>query len=497
MVVIVPDLLPDSTRRQVLDIITPSKKEVQKQEETISILKSALHVRADTAEYSYSFIEPQGSTGKKQTQLSGAADIDLFVALRPEEYEEILRLPSEQRHQALDKLMSKLVSDWFEPALNGLDVESVQRAFSQHPFLSLKMASIDVDILGCFDIDADTLAREGPITAVDRTVHHTRYIASRLTETKRENARILKSFVRACHAYGDTCAVGRMGLTGVALELLVVYNNTLRDAIEALRMLDKRPVDVCNRTLEELQHIKKFQDDFLFLIDPTDTNRNISSSFSRRAYRWVQYQIDRLYGTLATNDNVIDLLLESPIPATKLPDWFIPHSAAYEFQGNKGIHYTILRDKLHSLARKIRFEMTSERTGEMRFGRVMTEILFDNGHYALGVLVERPQISSTYIRRGPPISIDDAAKHFREQHKNVKERDGYLYIKVKREWHTFTAMVEYLLKENEIEGLKQSESPTILSDKVLNVLYRYVLPIEPEFEEKITRVKEKENTSSE
>ena len=478
-----------------MEKITPSESEIQTQNEVITKLTRSLSDRAREAGYSYSFIEPQGSTGMKQTQLHGVADIDLFVALNPDEHQDTLQLPDIERQKALDNLMSELVSNWFEPALHGLNVESVQRAFSQHPFLSLKMNEIDVDILGCFDIDKETLAREGPITAVDRTVHHTRYIAERLNDKKREDARILKSLVRSCHAYGDTCAVGRMGLTGVALELLIVFSENLDNAVQSLRNLDSKPVDVCNRTLKELKTIKTFHDDFLFLIDPTDTNRNIASSFSRRSYRWVQYQIDRFLEALEEQrDTITDFLVESPIPSKRTPDWFNAHSKAFEFQKTNEIHYTILRDKLYRVARKIRSAMEFENTGEERFGQILTEIIFHDGKYALGISVEKPKISSTYIRKGPPINLKDASSRFRETHSDVKEIDGYLCTKVKRDWILYEDMLRILLSEYQVKGLELLPSNGTLSSQVLNVLYRYILPIEPAFREKIARVKENKSS---
>lgn len=491
----VSNLLPDSVRKIVLEKITPSQNEIQKQRDIIHELSEALSARASTAGYTYSFIEAQGSTGLKQTQLKGATDIDLFVALNPEDYFDVIKLPDTERHEALDKLMTDLVSNWFEPALKNVDAQNLQRAFSQHPFLSLKMGGIEIDILGCFDIDADILAREGPITAVDRTIHHSKYIAERLTEKKREDIRILKSFVRACHAYGDTCAVGRMGVTGVSLELLVIFNDSLEEAIQSLRHLDTRPVDVFNRSLHDLKRIKSFHDDYLFLIDPTDSNRNIASSFTLRTYRWVQHQIDRLQEALeGGSPNLIELLLEAPIPTSPLPDWLKPNSKAYEFQAEKTIHYTILRDKLHRIARRIRSEMRYERTGEERFGRILSEIIFKDGRYALGILVEKPKISSSYTRRGPKISLKEAAKRFKESHQSAREEKGFLYIEVDREWTNYEKMLEVLLKENRIEGLHLLPSKSEVSDQVLNVLYRFILPIEPEFRERITRVKETENT---
>ncbi len=494
-----PNLLPDSIREELITRITPSQDEIDRQERIINQLKKALQEKVASTNFQYSFIEPQGSTGKKQTQLSGAADIDLFVALKPEDYPEVFTETNTPNRQAIDDIMSRLVSDWFEPAVRNLEVADIQRAFSQHPFLSLKMEGIEIDILGCFDIDSKTLAENGPITAVDRTVHHSSYVANIMNQKKREDARILKSFVRACHAYGDTCAVGRMGLTGVTLEIIVLITPNLKSAFEALRKLDVEPIDPLNRSLEKLKKIPSFRDDHVFLIDPTDHNRNMASSFSLRSYEWVQYKIDRVLENLEAADSttILKSFIESPIPSNKLPDWLENHSCVTEFQSDGEVHYTILRDKLHRLARKTVSEMSVERTGETRFGDVLAEVYFVDTRYALGMFVEVPEISKTFNRKGPPSTLKEAAKNFRNAHSDaVFEEDGFLYIRENRMWTSASRMFDSILENNPIDGLQVQNNETILSNQVLNVLYNYILPLEPEFKERITTVKEKEKHPS-
>ncbi len=488
------DLLPDSVRERVLAQITPTKEEVQNQKRVIALLTSALAKQAESCEYTYSFIEAQGSTGRKQTQLRGASDIDLFVGLRPEDYPDALRKPQQDRRQAIDSLMNDLVDEWFAPAIAHLDVEKVQRAFSQHPFLSLRTQGMDVDILGCFDIDADTLARQGPITAVDRTVHHSRYVSEHLTRKKREDARILKSFVRAGHAYGDTCAVGRMGLTGVSLELIVVATPNLDSAFYRLQHLDTEPLDPLKRTVNDIREIPAFRDDYVFVIDPTDLSRNVASSFSPRAYRWIQHRAARFRNFLASSDQEVITaeLIEAPIPDKDLPKWLRHHGFAYEFVSDGTTHYTILRDKIHRVAKRLQTEMTNERTGEPRFGEVLTEVYFRNDLYALGLLIKHPIITPTYLRRGPPVHLEIAAAEFRSAHPEAVMADGYVCSEERREWTRANDMIEDFLGKNTIEGLSQVTEQSVLAKQVLNVLYRYVLPIEPQFHKRMTRVKPKQ-----
>ena len=192
------------------------------QKDVISTLRDAIEKRAVELGHEYSFIEEQGSTGSKQTQLRDQADIDLFIGLSPKEHSSIL-----EDREALDKLLTQYAKEWIIPAVKQFDVENLELAFSQHPYVSFEYRGLPVDILCCFDLTPDELKSNGPITTVDRTVHHSRYVSKNITDSLREDIRILKSFLRACHTYGDRCPIGRMGFTGYTLELLVLQFGSL------------------------------------------------------------------------------------------------------------------------------------------------------------------------------------------------------------------------------------------------------------------------------
>jgi tRNA nucleotidyltransferase (CCA-adding enzyme) len=230
------------------------------------------------------------------------------------------------------------------------------------------------------------------------------------------------------------------------------------------------------------------------LIDPTDPRRNVASSFTSRAYRWVQYRANRLLELLesAENEAIIDEFIEKPVPENNLPAWLEHHCFAYEFKSDGKTHYTILRDKIHRIARMLQVQLAVERTGEPRFGEILAEVYFKDDTYALGLLIEQPVITRTYLRRGPPIHLDAAAKEFRAAHQKVIEVDGYLSIEQEREWTYAPAMIEMLLQESPIDGLSLVTDKGPVSKQVLNVLYKYVLPIEPVLRERITRVKHTE-----
>jgi tRNA CCA-adding enzyme len=470
-------------REKILIEITPSEEEIKKQQEVIHDITRVLLETGDKTGQKYSFIEAHGSTGQKQTQLRNASDIDIFVGLAPTDYQDILDLSNGERFKAIDSLMESLIEEWFKPSLSDLEINRIVKSFSQHPYLNLRMKGLDVDILGCFDLDSQRLMREGPITAVDRTVHHTRYVVEKLTKKMRNDVRILKSFVRACHAYGDKCVVGRMGFTGYALEILIITNQDLEEAFTSLYELDKTPIDPVNRSLKKLKKNETFRDDTVFIIDPTDHNRNVASSFSTRSYKWIKLQIEQLRNSVKTKewDRVFTILKESPIPTDPIPKQVRKHVFAYEFLSDGSVHYTILRDKLHKLARKITKKMENERTGEKRFGKCLYEVVFDEQSYALGFLVEKPCISDSFVRRGPPLHLHEAVEQFKQDHSEAHEKDDFVWAEEGRKWKHPDSFVKSMLSQNPIQGLEIQDTHSQISQMIINVMYHYILPLEIEF----------------
>ncbi|UCE09829.1 MAG: hypothetical protein JSW61_12780 [Candidatus Thorarchaeota archaeon] len=475
--------LPGKLRSRVLSVICPTPEEIRDQRAAIDTLRQALELRADNIGQSYSFIEAQGSTGKKQTQLAGISDIDLFVGLRVQDFQDIFMKDPKERHKHVGKVLDSLVDDWFIPAVQTLEATNVQKTYSQHPYLSLTLMGLDVDILSCFDISAEAIANDGPITAVDRTVHHSNFVAENLTPEKREDVRLLKSFVRACHAYGDDCAIGRMGFTGYSLELLVLDSDSFADAIRRIARLRVEPLDPKGRSVEKLRSIPSFRDDYILIIDPTDHGRNVASSFDERAVRWVQHkarQVEEYLERGILEENA-EILIEEAISEEPLPESVRNHALSFEFLSDATVHYTVQRDKLYRLARRISSQLEREETGEVRFGRSLAEVYFEGTRFALGIFVQRASVSEDYVRQGPPVEMKDAAERFIQTHPGAFEDAGRLWAEVTRKWTDAGMLAKYIIRHHSIKGLTLVSEKTAVSRKALRALYEYVLHVEKDF----------------
>ncbi|MHA1858660.1 MAG: hypothetical protein ACTSUU_04355, partial [Candidatus Thorarchaeota archaeon] len=264
------------------------------------------------------------------------------------------------------------------------------------------------------------------------------------------------------------------------LELITLFGNGIDGAVDLLLHIEDRPIDPFGRPAHVLRRVPAFHDDYVILIDPTDANRNVASSFSPRAVQWTITRLKHLLELRerGEDDAVVDLVLERPIPTDPPPSWLAPHCITRQFVGASRVHYTLFRDKLYRLCRLIARVLRKENTGEKRFGETLWEVYFERDHYAIGMIVERPVIEPVYSRRGPPVDIKRAASAFRKKHPAAYEKDGYLWVDTKRRWTRAVDMIDYMIERHSIEGLEMTTEEGDVSKRVLNTLYRYVMRIE-------------------
>jgi tRNA nucleotidyltransferase (CCA-adding enzyme) len=473
---------------KVLDNIRPTSQELTLiktiNEKLINILrKTALELGI-----SYTQIEPQGSTGIKQTQLRTDFDIDLFIGLDYELYKHKYKgLSKNKLKKKSKKDFLKLCNNWIIKSLTSKEFYKPRLLYAEHPYVTVDYIfdnfKIKIDIVLYFDLDLDYIKKFGPITAVDRSPWHGRFIRDTLTAEQKDDIRLLKQFFKASHCYGDKSAVGKVGFIGYSAELLIYYFNNLQNLLSRFNELRNNPLDYYGRSSKKLREILHFQQDYLILIDPIDKNRNVASSISGRAYEYCNFRIQQFL-----KNPKEEFFKIKPIPLAnllKIENEHLLKIFIVELKNlDKDIHYTINRDKLYSLAERIKVKGEKEYSHNDRFKEIEYEVYFEDtiNEYNIVFYCETPKISKTFTRKGPPLSEKKHCIKFMEKNPNYFKKDEYLWVETKREYHLFIKFLSEFIRNNipdnfQITNLSKAENvKTSSGKKAIYILLNFILP---------------------
>lgn len=478
----------DNIFDSILTKIIPSEEEISFINNIISTLKNRLVASARNLNIQYTKIEAQGSTGIKQTQLKGDYDIDLFIGLDYDQYK--------PKYEGLSKNKSKkeskkdfleLCTKWIIKSLNTEEFTNPRLLYAEHPYVTVDFltndSKIKIDIVLFFDLDLDYIKKNGPITAVDRSPWHGRFVRDKLTLPQKNDVRLLKQFFKAAHCYGDKSAVGKVGFIGYSAELLIYYLGDLKTLLTRFHKLDTNPLDYHNRSEAELMEIIHFQNDYLIITDPIDKNRNVASAISKRAYKYCKHLISKFLEKPKESYFEQSEIQEADI--TKFGEEKITHFYVAELiNQDKDIHYTINRDKLYSLADSIKATGEREYNHNRRFGSIDFELYFNDilNEYDLIFYVECPKISDSYLRQGPPLSETYHTKKFKEKNPHFIIKDDFLWVETKREYNQFLGFLRENINQNISDNFQITNISNIitmrtkLAKQALYILDNMVLP---------------------
>ncbi len=202
-----------------------------------------------------------GSVAKK-TWLSGKSDIDIFI-----------HFPTTTNMDYLKETGMDLAYKTND-ALNGKASEH----YASHPYLTCDIDGFEVDIVPCYEIKEG----ESIISAVDRTILHTKYIQRHLNG-REDEVLLLKKFMDVIGTYGSEFKTG--GFAGYLCELLILKYGTFEDTLRAAQKwkfhttIDLEDFGTVNDDI--------FKEDPLVFIDPTDKNRNVGAAL--RIERFVDF----------------------------------------------------------------------------------------------------------------------------------------------------------------------------------------------------------------
>ncbi|RLG58469.1 CCA tRNA nucleotidyltransferase [Candidatus Geothermarchaeota archaeon] len=244
--------------KQILKDIVPNENERKKIKEIVQRFKKKTEEAASHYVKEYEVF--LGGSVRKDTWISGEADIDLFLLLSP-------TLPREEFRRIGLKIA--------EEALKGY--KKIKR-FAEHPYLEAYVDGIRVSI-----VPAYKTSKGKWISSVDRTPFHVKYVESNLRdENARNQVRLLKKFMKGIGTYGAEVTV--KGFSGYLCELLIIKYGTFKSLLKnAVKWKERTIIDLENYYKGDLETIiRVFPRDPLIVIDPVDPSRNVAAAVSKR-----------------------------------------------------------------------------------------------------------------------------------------------------------------------------------------------------------------------
>ena len=229
---------------QARKVSIPTKKE----EEKMKVLSGLLvqQVRAEASKYSEVLGVELGGSYAKGTWLKDQMDLDIFVKFKKDTDEKI-----------------------FEEIGKKIGFDSLKKykpyvRYSEHPYVEAEVNKTRVNVVPSYDVEMGQWK-----SAADRSSFHTRFILETLDQTKKNEVRLLKKFLKGIEIYGAEISVEGFG--GYVSEVLVHNYGTFMAVLEAAANFTQGQV-IGNPT-------KNFESS-LVLIDPIDSNRNLGTAIS-------------------------------------------------------------------------------------------------------------------------------------------------------------------------------------------------------------------------
>lgn len=412
----------------------------------------------------------------KNTWLSGKSDIDIFI-----------HFPT-----TVDMDYLKETGLYLAYKTNDGLKGKASEHYASHPYLTCDIDGFEVDIVPCYEIEEG----ESIISAVDRTILHTKYIKKNLdTEEKQDEVLLLKKFMDAVGTYGSEFKTG--GFAGYLCELLILKYGSFEETLRAAQNWRyNTKID-----LENFGTAKDFKDDPLVFIDPTDKNRNVGAAL----------RVERFVDFIVASRNFLDILddieLDEDLRNEKIIEFFNPLEKEHMNKSNEEIAKDIIdsfkdretqtlvikfpipekisADALHpqllktvsSICEKIEMEEFSVFkydywTDEEECVIFTIELnVFKQGKY--------------YIHKGPKVWPKKACDNFKKKWQDeLYPLEEFMVLTREREFKTAREFIEHILDEKNVHIIKVGKGikEVICNDKKIFGIDEFLNNLDSQFD---------------
>ncbi len=193
-----------------------------------------------------------GGSFAKGTWLHGDADIDIFVKIDP--------LVDEDKFERMGVEIGKKALSRYSPKLR----------YSDHPYVEAVIRGTRINIVPCYDVEKGSWK-----SAADRSPFHTQFITERLDQSRKEQVRLLKRFMKSVGVYGAEISIG--GFSGYVSEVLIARYGSLENTLVAASEFKQGQIISIS---EYDKDIAKTFSSPLVIVDPIDLRRNLGTAVS-------------------------------------------------------------------------------------------------------------------------------------------------------------------------------------------------------------------------
>lgn len=353
----------------------------------------------------------------KMTFLRDKRDIDIFV-LFPRS------VPRDSLEPAIESIMKS--------AFPGV---GYQLSYAEHPYVRFHFQGRRIDLVPAYKI---TKAAER-VSAVDRSVLHTKFVLGNLKKAHVGDVLLLKQFMRANGIYGAEIKVG--GFSGYLCELLIIHHKGFKGLLRAAAKW-KAPIFVdINKSRKGRKEVSAALEKFaapLVVIDPTDDNRNVAAAVSKE--------------NLLRFVSLCKSFIKKPSD-----DFFFRRPETFEEKAEKaskkGVLYVlsmprpdivddVLWGQLHKLMGQLRAHLRD-------FGP-KTMFADDSRHIVrIAIVLERSALPPRMLVAGPPLSMKEHVLKFKKSHRKAKFviKKKQIFAEAKRRVTGAAAMIHAFFRE--------------------------------------------------
>ncbi len=352
----------------------------------------------------------------KGTFLSGEGDIDVFVLFRK-------KMEKEK--------MKRLLEIAFRKAFRGAPY---QMNYAEHPYIRFHYKGKRVDVVPAYKMGAG----QRVLTAVDRSVLHTRFVLKNLGKRQKDEVRLLKKFLKAAELYG--AEIKTEGFSGYLCELLIIRYRSFLNLMRAAAKWQFPMVIDLKRHYKKSDYpilFKKFGKS-LVVIDPTDRERNVAAPLSegnlRRfvllARRFIKNPSERyFFRHTGFEEKLRKLRKKGFVAIVTFP--------------KPGVVEDVLWGQIKKLAKALRKELADY---------LVNDIVVDaEREVAMAIGAKKNKAGGRVEVKGPPLEMKEHAARFKKTHKKSRfiVKGDVIFAIEKKPEKGLSAAIREVLKENE------------------------------------------------